>query len=209
MLTSDSKNVIIACFTVYELMIREKYEILKEHFHIDSINVTHNEAEDFRQLFSRIADDYDIDRGILQKRISHHDKTPSRNLYISDPHFFHDSLNGFLDHRGFSGFEEMNAYMVKQWNNNVTRKDQVYILGDFSISRGRATNKILDKLNGKKYLIKGNHDRFLEDKEFDRTLFGWVKPYAEVQDEGRKVILSHYPVFCYNGQYRTKDQIGI
>ena len=28
------------------------------------------------------------------------------------------------------------------------------------------------------------------------------KSYAEMQDNQRKVILCHYPVMCYNGQYR-------
>lgn len=32
--------------------------------------------------------------------------------------------------------------------------------------------------------------------------------YAEISDHGRKVILSHYPVFCYKGQYRKDKQGG-
>ncbi|MGN0298426.1 MAG: phosphoesterase, partial [Lachnospiraceae bacterium] len=32
--------------------------------------------------------------------------------------------------------------------------------------------------------------------------FEWVRDYAELHDNGRKVILSHYPIMCYNGQYR-------
>ena len=80
---------------------------------------------------------------------------------------------------------------------------QEHILGDFAISRGCAANEILRQLNGKKYLIEGNHDRFLDDKEFDRSQFEWIRPYAEIQDTKRRVVLSHYPVFCYKGQYRT------
>ena len=53
----------------------------------------------------------------------------------------------------------MNAHMIRQWNDHVTKKDEVYILGDFAISRGRAADEILRQLNGKKYLIEGNHDR--------------------------------------------------
>ena len=80
--------------------------------------------------------------------------------------------------------------------------DEVMILGDFSIGKGEETNEILKRLNGAKFLITGNHDRFLEDKKFDTKLFRWIRPYEEVKDDKRKVILSHYPVFCYNGQYR-------
>ena len=67
------------------------------------------------------------------------------------------NVNHRMDMRGFSGYEEMNAYMIRQWNDHVTKKDEVNILGDFAISRGRAANEILRQLNGKKYLIEGNH----------------------------------------------------
>ena len=64
------------------------------------------------------------------------------------------------------------------------------------------TKEILDQLKGKIYLIQGNHDRFVKDKDFDESRFLWVRSYAEMHDNGRKVILSHYPVMCYNGQNR-------
>ena len=62
--------------------------------------------------------------------------------------------------------------------------------------------EVLRQLSGKKMLVEGNHEKYLKDKSFDRSLFEWVKSYAELHDNNRKIILSHYPVFCYNGQYR-------
>lgn len=43
---------------------------------------------------------------------------------------------------------------------------------------------------------------FLHDKKLDASLFEWIRPYAELRDNNRKVVLSHYPIICYNGQYR-------
>lgn len=126
--------------------------------------------------------------------------------YISDLHFYHANMNTQMDQRGFASFEEMNEYMIEQWNQKVRKNDEVGILGDFSIAKGEKTNELLLRLKGKKYLIVGNHDRFLNDKTFDRSLFKWIEPYMELNDNKRKVILSHYPVFCYNGQYRLNDQ---
>ena len=126
--------------------------------------------------------------------------------YISDLHFYHANMNTQMDQRGFASFEEMNEYMIEQWNKKVRKNDEVVILGDFSIAKGEKTNELLQRLKGKKYLIVGNHDRFLNDKTFDRSLFKWIEPYMELNDNKRKVILSHYPVFCYNGQYRLNDQ---
>ena len=132
---------------------------------------------------------------------------PARNLYISDCHFFHDGINRFMDKRGFAGYKEMNEYMIQKWNNKVTPRDHVYVLGDFSIAKGEKTNEILKKLNGKLHLIIGNHDKFLEDKSFDKERFLSIDPYKEIRDNKKVIILSHYPVFCYKGQYR-RDEDG-
>lgn len=127
--------------------------------------------------------------------------------YISDLHFYHGNLNTSMDHRGFSSVEDMHQYMISQWNSRVRKQDEVVVLGDFSIGKAQETEEILKQLNGRKFLIVGNHDRFLSDKSFDRSLFGWIEHYKELNDNKRKIILSHYPVFCYNGQNRV-DQDG-
>lgn len=122
--------------------------------------------------------------------------------YISDLHFYHDTLNHQMDCRGFRDVQDMNEYMIAQWNRRVRKNDEVVVLGDFSMEKWEKTKEILDQLKGKIYLISGNHDRFIKDKEFDDSRFVWVRSYAEMHDNGRKVILSHYPVMCYNGQNR-------
>ena len=66
---------------------------------------------------------------------------------------------------------------------------------------------MLERLHGRLYLVTGNHDNYLKDRRFDATRFEWIKPYAELNDNKKKLILSHYPVFCYNGQYR-RDKEG-
>lgn len=122
--------------------------------------------------------------------------------YISDLHFYHHSLNIHMDCRGFEDGDAMNAYMIRQWNQKVRPVDEVVILGDLSVGKGKATNAIVEQLNGRLFLVEGNHDLFLKDKQFDKSRFEWIKPYAELHENKRKVILSHYPIFCYNGQYR-------
>lgn len=125
--------------------------------------------------------------------------------YIADPHFFHGALNTVMDCRGFESAEAMNAYMLKKWNEKVRKNDDVVILGDFSFGKAEETNELLEQLNGRLYLIQGNHDRFLRNKAYRTDRFVWIKPYEELQDAKRKVILSHYPIMCYNGQYRLDE----
>lgn len=122
--------------------------------------------------------------------------------FISDLHFYHQNLNEQMDCRGFADGKEMNEYMIRQWNRRVGPKDEVVILGDLSVGKGKATNAIVEQLNGKLILLEGNHDRFLGDKQFDRSRFEWIGPYLELQDHKRKLVLCHYPILCYNGQYR-------
>ena len=123
--------------------------------------------------------------------------------YIADLHFCHRNLNQHMDKRGFKSGEAMDEYMIKQWNSRVRSCDEVVILGDFCLSRDMAEiNNLLGRLMGKKFLIIGNHDRYLENREFDRSAFKWIEYYKELNDNKRKVILSHYPIMCYNGQYR-------
>ena len=140
------------------------------------------------------------------KEIKQRNPSP-QTLYIADCHFYHNRICFEMDRRGFSGYEEMNEHMIAQWNIKVRAKDDVFILGDFSIAKGDATVKILDRLNGKLHLIIGNHDKYLEDRTFDRSRFRSIEHYAEIRDNGRNVILSHYPLFCYKGQYR-QDKSG-
>ena len=126
--------------------------------------------------------------------------------YIADCHFFHGTLNTKMDQRGFKDVEAMNEYMIKKWNVKVKHNDEVVIIGDFSWGSAEETNKLLNKLHGRLYLIQGNHDRFLSNGNYNASRFVWIKPYAEMHDNGRKVVLCHYPIMCYNGQYRLDEK---
>ena len=79
-------------------------------------------------------------------------------FYIADCHFYHEALNTKMDKRGFASAEQMNEYMIQRWNEKVRSCDETVILGDFSFGNAMQTNSLLKQLNGKKYLIEGNHD---------------------------------------------------
>lgn len=122
-------------------------------------------------------------------------------FYIADLHFFHAAMNDKMDNRGFSSVEEMNEHIIAKWNKRVKKKDEVVILGDLSWGNVEMTNELIKRLNGKLYLIQGNHDLFVHKRDANLERFVWVKHYAEMSDNGRKVVLCHYPIICYNGQY--------
>lgn len=125
--------------------------------------------------------------------------------YIADLHFFHEAMNREMDCRGFENVEKMNEYMLMKWNNKVRNKDEVVILGDLSWGNAEETNRLLAQLKGRLYLIQGNHDRFVRNKEMNAGRFKWIKSYEELSDNKRKVILCHYPIMFYNGQYHLDE----
>ena len=91
----------------------------------------------------------------------------------------------------------MDEEYIKRWNNKVKKGDEIYILGDLSFY-----NKILKRLNGMKFLIIGNHDHlFLDDDEFDQTLFRWVRDTAMIKDGEHRISLFHYPIQVWNEQH--------
>lgn len=126
--------------------------------------------------------------------------------YIADLHFFHAALNERMDRRGFADVEEMNEYMIEKWNRKVRKNDEVVVLGDFSWGKAEQTEELLKRLQGRLYLILGNHDHILAQKGVYAKYFEWIKPYEELSDNNRKVILCHYPILCYNKQYRLDEE---
>lgn len=82
----------------------------------------------------------------------------------SDQHFSHNNIIHYCQ-RPFKNVNEMKEKMIKIWNDHVSNNDYVLHLGDFILGRNKDISKInakeiIQRLNGTKYLIIGNHDRF-------------------------------------------------
>ena len=109
---------------------------------------------------------------------------------ISDNHFNHYNIIQYCD-RPFKTTEEMNAYMIAQWNKTVSHGDLVYHLGDFGFGRFESLQNIFNQLNGEKILIMGNHDRRLGGVSV-WTRIGYIEVHKELIIDNK--ILSHYPL---------------
>ena len=127
------------------------------------------------------------------------------NYYISDMHFGHGNILKLCG-RPFESTEEMDETIIKNWNERVSKNDDVYILGDVGWKLEH-TLEILRRLKGKKHLIAGNHDfRLLKNERF-RNEFSDIHDLLEVKDKGcsdqtERIILCHYPLVEWNGFYR-------
>jgi len=105
--------------------------------------------------------------------------------FTSDTHFGHTNIIRYCN-RPFSTAEEMNHIIIKNFNSVVGSDDLVYHLGDFAFRNHEFYRK---QLNGKHFLILGNHD---DRKEVDKANFIWVRTTAGVKVNGQYIWLSHF-----------------
>lgn len=118
-------------------------------------------------------------------------------FYIADTHFGHRNIIRY-DDRPFNTVEQMDMTLISNWNNAVCGNDMVYILGDFSWYGREETERILKMLGGWKTLICGNHDGI--DGKLAKY-FTDICDYKEINDNGTRVVMSHYPMPFWNGQF--------
>lgn len=110
----------------------------------------------------------------------------------SDTHFNHANIIKYCD-RPFSTTEEMNKALIANWNRVVGPEDTVFHLGDVALAKGHSMlNEFIKPLNGKKILIRGNHDK-KSDEDFIKAGFEKVSYWPIVYDN--YFILSHQPMF--------------
>lgn len=96
----------------------------------------------------------------------------------------------------------MNEDMIVMWNEKVSPQDTVYILGDVAFMPTSESVKILQRLNGNKVLVEGNHDqKSLRDPVF-RGCFKEIHKYYSMTYAGTRVIMFHYPIAEYDCQHR-------
>ena len=87
------------------------------------------------------------------------------NIFLtSDTHFSHANMCKFLNYDGtrvrpFDDWKECDELMIQNWNSLVKPTDKVYFLGDLAFNKNEA-DKIMPRLNGRKCLIRGNHDLY-------------------------------------------------
>lgn len=101
----------------------------------------------------------------------------------------------------------MNEELIARWNEKIRPEDEVYHIGDFAMTKdNEKVADILDRLNGTKYLIVGNHEGPALN---NRKKFKWVKEYHElkVKDSDckngvQRIVLFHYAMRVWRGDYR-------
>ncbi len=128
------------------------------------------------------------------------------NYIISDLHFHHEKIVEMTD-RPFKDASHMDYVLIKNWNQTVKKTDTVFILGDFAFGNKEKITDLVSKLNGRKVLILGNHDRRIKKnvRFWYECGFDEVCQYPIIYK--KFFILSHEPVKHVGVRYNLHGHI--
>jgi len=128
---------------------------------------------------------------------------------LSDNHWFHGNILKY-EHRNFLTTHEMDDHMITEWNAVIGKNDLVYHCGDIAFTNNfHVLMRLLQSLNGKIYLIPGNHDHSCQRNGVPR--FEWIENKLFIGDsitekkvniggKYEKVTMCHYPINSYNAK---------
>lgn len=126
-------------------------------------------------------------------------------FFTADSHFNHTNIIKFCN-RPFKSVEQMNETLIANWNSVISEDDIVFHLGDFCLGGAAEWTKLLDRLNGKIYLILGNHDLKNFRQGFIQR-FEHVALQMFIMVDKQKMYLCHYPFLCFEGGYKDVWQL--
>lgn len=115
-------------------------------------------------------------------------------FFTGDTHFGHRAVIRY-GNRPFADVDEMDEELIRRWNVLIQPGDEVWHLGDVSFRKSADTLAILQRLNGRKHMVEGNHDNLNGEA---KAQFVSVHEYKEMKLDGRKVVLFHYPLESWN-----------
>jgi len=123
-----------------------------------------------------------------------------QSFFSSDLHFSHFNIIKY-DNRPFNSVEEMNNAIIENHNSVISDDDDWYFLGDFSFD-GKRTEEWLQRLNGNKFFIDGNHDSEQTIRSFKK--YGtYLGNLAEIVVEKQNIVLCHYAMRTWRKSHKS------
>ena len=128
--------------------------------------------------------------------------------FTSDLHFWHKNICKYCN-RPYQSVEEMNEQIVKNWNSFIKEDDVVFLLGDIGFCGIEKLRPLMSQLNGKIYLIQGNHDSdkvvaklYEEDLIEDYFKMLEVTIVGDEECPNQQLTLCHFPMIDWYNKER-------
>lgn len=109
--------------------------------------------------------------------------------FTADTHFGHANIIKYCK-RPFCNVFEMNETTIDNWNRVVKPPDTIYILGDVAMKMSIShIRNIITRLNGKKHVIIGDHDKQIWKCS---DLLEEIIPLKKIEIDKIPIMLCHY-----------------
>ena len=121
-------------------------------------------------------------------------KTMAKLFFTADWHLFHSKIIEYCN-RPIKNIIQMQQHMVYKHNQIVKPEDTVWHLGDVSLLSTEFVGKLrkwVNKFNGTKHLVLGNHDRWKATK-YERVGFSTVHTAMWLKYDNMTFYLMHDP----------------
>lgn len=132
--------------------------------------------------------------------------------FTSDTHFGHENIIT-LCNRPFDDVNHMNEEIIENWNSVVAPNDTVFHLGDVAMGRIVESLPLVGRLNGRKILCPGNHDRIFSGNkqnyierfrpQYDEVFSVIMPEICRMTIADTDVVISHFP---YTGDSHDDDR---
>lgn len=130
--------------------------------------------------------------------------------FTSDLHFYHNNVIEICN-RPYLNLDAMHEGIIREWNKRIRPREEVWIFGDFVFGGKQRIFEITSRLNGRKILVKGNHDKnmasvYLECGFYDvveNEILHLIKNKNDPENN-ITVLTSHFPYFPVE-QYFKRD----
>jgi len=129
-------------------------------------------------------------------------------FFTSDTHINHKNIcrgvtswTGNLNRtRDFDSLERMNSTIIDNINSRVGQDDILIHLGDFSFGGHQHIPEFRQRIICQNIMfVLGNHDEHIQKNTGNyQALFSSVQHYLELDVNGYKFVLSHFPIASWN-----------
>jgi calcineurin-like phosphoesterase family protein len=118
--------------------------------------------------------------------------------FTSDMHLLHPKIVGICERP--TTVEDHDQWLIDRFNSIVNKKDELYLLGDISMANKIATEKLLQKINGIKHLIPGNHDNSIDTSTYFKYIHNNIHDFNfnSPSYPNLHLVLCHYPLASWN-----------
>jgi calcineurin-like phosphoesterase family protein len=132
--------------------------------------------------------------------------------FTADLHLGHANIIAYTG-RPFADTAAMNDGLIERWNTLVHPDDSVWVLGDVALGRIDDSLALVGKLNGRKLLLAGNHDRCWAgngersaswiDRYLDAGFSDILQGQTTIAVGAHRAIACHFP---YRGDSHDQDR---